>query len=237
MSTESDPAVLEALRNRGVTRVTHFSNSMNLPSILEIGGILSTAALDAQSVAFERTDHERYDGHLGHICCNLEYPNWYYLNQATGKPAVMNYNDWALFLIDPAVAAAEGTLFCPRNAAKLHGAEARTGAAGLELMYAANSYGYQRGPTHHPASPTDVQAEVLIPDFIPVSAVLGIVVPDDEAVRRERERLRQFGLDPDQLEWSTGRGFFTRSTVVRAVQQHQPIALQPWKTGQEGKSE
>lgn len=228
-----DSGVEAEMRLRGVTQVTHFTSSRNLPRIFEAGEIRATKTLESQGAVFERTDAERLDGYLEHICCNLEYPNHYYFARATEKPNAVNYSDWSLFLLDPGVAARVGTLFSPGNAAKNRGGDAREGVEALRRIYEPQVYDWKRAASHRPSSPTDVQAEILVPGPIDLSLVRGIVVPDSETLGREQGRLAQIGHDVSTVPWFVSAGMFERSSVVRAIRQNVDIEIE---TATEGRS-
>lgn len=214
-----DEAVAARITQLGIARVTHFTSSRNLPRILGDGEIMSTSRLEVRGSAFERTDPLRIDGRTDHICCNIEYPNFYYFNRASGRENAVNYSDWSLLLLDPLVAGREGTLFAPGNAAKNSGNDLRPGVDGLDRLYADSVYGRTRSALHWPSSPTDAQAEVLIPESIAVSDVTGIVVPDNGSLLRERGRLRHLGHDPDLFSWHVAPGAFRRDPVLSAIRQ------------------
>lgn len=215
-----DEDVVARIASLGIARVTHFTSSRNLPRILGDGEIMSTRRLEARGSAFERTDPLRIDGRTDHICCNIEYPNFYYFALASGRENAVNYSDWSLLLLDPQIAAKQGTLFAPGNAAKNSGSDLRPGVDGLDRLYAASVYGRPRSRTHRPSSPTDVQAEVLIPKSIAVSDVSGIVVSGDASLARERGRLNQVGRDPDLFSWHVAPGLFRRDAVLSAIRQN-----------------
>ena len=226
--------LMQLIRHQGISRVTHFTNSRNLPRILSAGAILSTDDLVARGLDHAVTDPQRFDGHRGHICCNIEYPNMYYFHQATIRPNHVNFSDWIVLLLEPRVAAGDGVLFSPGNAARGSGRFLASGAEALAAQYAARVNGFARGPRHFPASPTDVQAEVLIPGPIPLSEVRGIVVFDDETLRREFVRLDQLGYQPGGFDWFVAPTMFTKSHVVGAVQSSVPISMRgPFRSGDE----
>jgi len=230
----TDESVASRLTELGVSRITHFTSSRNLPRILGSGQILSTAALRSSNAIFDVTDQERWDGHPELICCNIDYPNFYYFAKATQKENAINYSDWAVLLLDPAVATQDGTLFAPGNAAKNGGADLVAGVVGLDRMYASPVYGWRRASSHRQASPTDVQAEVLIPGPIDNSAVIGIVMPDESSFRREVGRLEQVGQDPHPFNWYVSPGLFRRESIVAAVRNNQAISAEgPCETMQQ----
>jgi len=228
--TEMDEAILQAINTRGVRRLTHFTNTKNLPHILRAGELSSTARLEASSVPFARTDPERLDGRPDFICCNVEFPNMWYFDYATGRENVANYSDWCVFLIDPRVAATPGTLYSPLNAARGRGGLLTEGLEGFERMYRAQGFDrFDRAPRHWLASPTDGQAEVLIRDRIPLSDVLGIVVRDEEALNREVGRLEMIGVPFDGLEWYTSDELFRQYRIRSAVRNGLDVTLTgPW---------
>lgn len=126
----------------------------------------------------------------------------------------MNFRDWAFVVVEPAVAATPGTLFSPCNAASGNGKFLKPGIDGLKLCYerqvsVAQGSTRSRASNHHPAAPTDVQAEVLVPGPIEWTNLREIICPTPEKVRQERARLRQVGIDPDLLPWGSSPALFT----------------------------
>ncbi|WP_426621983.1 DarT ssDNA thymidine ADP-ribosyltransferase family protein [Microbacterium sp. As-52] len=224
MSHAGDIATFVA--TRGITRVTHFTNSRNFPGILQTGEILPTATLIERGISHNITDPERYDGLLSHVCCNVEYPNAYYFSKAARRPNHTNFSDWMLLLIDPSILTAPGVLFAPANAAKLSGTTLADGVTGLSNQYAQSVNGYARQPKHLLACPTDVQAEVLVPNGIPLSLVRAIVVPSAAAVTREFSRLAVLGHDPYVFDWFQSESMFQGPKVRNAVHGLVPLDLQ-----------
>jgi hypothetical protein len=75
---------------------------------------------------------------------------------------------------------------------------------------------------------------VLIPGPIPLSEVHGIVVCDDETLRREFVRLDQLGYQPSGFDWFVAPRMFTKSHIVGAVQSSVPISMRgPFRSGDE----
>lgn len=218
-------SIPDFLAQREVRRVTHFTNSRNLPKIIAAGEISSTAKLRARDASFAETDPERYDGWTSHVCCNIEYPNMYYFDKASTRRNNVNFSDWVVFMIDPRVLDGDGVLFAPGNAAKNSGRDVKDGMTGLAAQYAGTVYGRSRSVRHFPASPTDVQAEVLIPDSISLSVVRGIVVADTASLNREIARLKQIGVDPGKFAWHVSGDMFRKYAVVNAVRASTPIVI------------
>lgn len=214
-------AVLAALP---LARLTHFTPALNLPSIFADGQLRSVKDLSEDVRAcYRATDLQRLDSYPDKVCCSLQYPNGFYFDIARRKPEVVNYPDWVCLLLDKTVAAAEGTLFCPRNAAAAADS-AVPGAAGLNACYAPSVRGQggqtrTRGPRHDPGSPTDIQAEVLVTAPVPLSAIYAIVFPAEAAAVEEYGRLDRFGkLPPDGMQWMISPGMFDKWVITAAVQ-------------------
>lgn len=221
MNGPVDAEAAAALAAQPLARLTHFTPSINLPSIFEDGQLRSVKELGEDVRAcYRSTDLERLDGYPDKICCSLQYPNGFYFHIARGKPATINYPDWVCLLLDKTVAAAVGTRFCPRNAAA---GESIAGAAGLNACYAPNVLGQggrirSRGDRHDPGSPTDVQAEVLVNAPLPVSAIHAIVFPTEAAAQEEYGRLDRFGLlPPAGIRWLVSPGMFDKWAIAAAV--------------------
>lgn len=174
--------VAAALAALPLARLTHFTPALNLPGILADRQLRSVKDLSEDVRACYRvTDLQRLDRYPDKVSCSLQYPNGFYFDIARRKPDVINYPDWVCLLLDKTIAAAEGTLFCPRNAAAA-ACHTVPGAAGLYACYAPSVRGHggqtrTRGPQHDPGSPTDVQAEVLVTAPVPLSAIYAIVFP------------------------------------------------------------
>lgn len=233
MTGPLDPAVAAELADMELARLTHFTPARNLPHILRDGQLRSVADL-AQDVraCYNITDLQRLDGRPDRVCCSFQYPNGFYFAKAQGKAGSVNYPDWVCIILDKMVAATSDTLFCPRNAAASAGSTVRPGVEGLRACYAKTVIGqqvYTRGPNHDPASPTDVQAEILVVAPVPLSAIRAIVFPSDAAAAEEYGRLDRFGLvPPDGVEYVISPGMFDKWAITRAVQNSQNFSETSW---------
>lgn len=182
---------------RGIRRVCHFTPSRKLVQILigDVGVLASQKLAVAERDVFDPTDLLRLDGHPGHVCCSIEYPNaWYFQNARKDQRLFL---DWVVLMFAPNVLLAPDIAFCNRNAAAGRGSNIKKGVAGFLAMYTTQVQGkslYVRGTKHPPAVPTDQQAEVLIPDVIPLSELVAVAVRDREQAARETERLLQVGV-------------------------------------------
>lgn len=195
--------MIDAIRVRAteweIDRLCHFTQSRNLAHIAtDRTGILSTARLEAERRAFNRTDRERFDGFTDHVSCSIQYPNVWYFNAARGKEPL--FQDWVVLLIRPHYLWAPGTKFCPRNAAAGRGEDVAEGLEAFESLYAPRVQGaggrrFRRLPGHPSWLPTDEQAEVLIPDHVDRDDLLGVVVANEKQGWLEAARLAHLGAE------------------------------------------
>ena len=188
-----------AIEKRGIRRLCHFTPSRNLAHIV-IGkkGILATARLErTERDVFNPSDLQRLDGHKDHICCSVEYPNAYFFRRARENEIL--FKDWVVLLLDPTLMLVDGVKFCSRNASAERGRLIKEGMAGFESMYAPTVVGaynkkFVRFQKQSPAVTTDNQAEVLIPDQIPLERIVAVAVRTKDQAVLEIERLRLLGL-------------------------------------------
>lgn len=190
-----DLEIQKECRLRGISRLCHFTPSRNLAHILAGNvGILATAHLEnSERHVFNATDLQRLDGHKNHISCSIEYPNGWYFSRT--RSAEFLFKDWVVLLIMPDYLWLPETLFCFRNASAGYGRYIQGGIAGFRLLYESSVAGagtriIRRSSRHLPACPTDNQAEVLVPDCIKLSNIIGIVVQNEDQARNELCRLR-----------------------------------------------
>ena len=196
----TNTAIRKEVDVRGITRLCHFTPSRNLVHIAtDPRGLLATKhLLSDERAAFNSTDLERMDGQLDHICCSVQYPNAWYFRKARSEDKV--FKDWVVLLIASECLFRNGVKFCPRNAAAGRGRYLGESIDAFRAMFAETVEGagnrrYTRGPNHPGFLPTDEQAEVLIPDNITPSEVLGLAVADASQARREQARFRLLKAD------------------------------------------
>lgn len=185
---------------RKISRLCHFTQSRNLSHIFDnpYNGLLSTRTLRQNKIPYNPSDPSRYDGRDDLICCSIEYPNVYYFDIARQRDKL--FRDWVILLIKPCYLWHQDTFFCPINAARFNGKYIKNGYEGFCSLFSDRSPGnnYQRHQTHLSASPTDIQAEVLIKDPIPLDNITGIVVQSEEQAKKEMIRLKIQGIKLDK---------------------------------------
>lgn len=216
--------ILNALNERGITRLCHFTPARNLGHIAAGRiGILSTASLEAEErAAYNRTDLLRFDGRKTHICCTIQFPNAWYFEKVRGEERL--FTDWVVLLISPHYLADQETLFCPRNAAADHGRHIVRGFDGFISLFSPSVAGARdqvrrRGPQHRANCPTDEQAEILIHDRILLRDVLGVGVASSAQAATERARLRVNGVDPDQFQFVIAPQMFNKYALSDVIRQ------------------
>jgi hypothetical protein len=194
-------SLAEAVTARKVRRLCHFTPSRNLAHILADGeGVLATRRLEEdERKIVNATDLKRIDGHVGHICCSVEYPNAHYFRKA--RVGEVLFKDWVVVMIDPSVILLPGVRFCPCNASTGGGKKIQDGLAGFNAMYAQRVVGgggrsFDRTKTRPVAAPTDMQAEVLIPDRVPIERITAIAVMNEAQAILEIARLRRLSVTP-----------------------------------------
>ena len=157
---------------RGITHLCHFTQSRNLAHILADSlGICSTKTLRNNDMPYNPTDPSRYDGRDDLICCSIEHPNTYYFDRVRNKEPL--FKDWVILYIDPKYLWDKHTHFCPRNAAANSGQHIAQGYGAFAGLFSGEIMGaggmtFTRSQNHLMAAPTDIQAEVLIADPIPL---------------------------------------------------------------------
>jgi hypothetical protein len=211
-----------AVNDRGITRICHFTQSRNLVHIAaHPDGVKSTKALQAdQTACFTATDKVRIDGYTDHICCSVEYPNAWYLARA--EPLEKIFKDWVILFIKPNFLWHPDTRFCARNAAAGGGSHVVSGLEGFESLYAPSILGAYdqsrpRVPKHLACSPTDDQAEVLIKSKIPLADIIGVAVKTERQAKNELARLKLVGVEPGIFQFVIAPVLFDKYKLSRAI--------------------
>ncbi|MCG6497357.1 DarT ssDNA thymidine ADP-ribosyltransferase family protein [Kitasatospora sp. A2-31] len=182
--------IWERAKQRGITRLCHFTKAVGLGHILATGELRGAAELRESRDGFRPTDQQRLDGYLHHINCSIEYPNTWYLDRARAQDP--HFKEWVVLALDPRLLDLSGAGFCPYNAARRGGAGVAQGMAAFEAMFAPEVTGNavrRRGPGHPAWAPTDDQAEVLIPGPVSATAITAVIVQSEEQAELERYRL------------------------------------------------
>ena len=189
-----DSAISQDARNRGVSRLCHFTKVSSLESIMT-GGLKSQTQLRESGLSRVINDEgmQYREGHLDWIRCTVEYPNLWNLDSYISNQS-SETGEWIILLLDPTLLARPNTRFANHNAGTGNGNRILDGVDGFRAMYEAqiplpNAGPQRRGSNHLPSCPTSLQAEVLIQNTIHWDQVLAAVVPDQQSERQVRELL------------------------------------------------
>ncbi|MEI8141005.1 MAG: DarT ssDNA thymidine ADP-ribosyltransferase family protein [bacterium] len=195
---------------RGITRVTHFTPSINLLSIFQQGDLLSRNQL-AGVVAnhpelhlndfIEINDKLRLDKKPDYINLSIEHPN--HLLLARFRQACREWCDsWCVIAVQPRCIFYVDTLFSVGNAASSYakscGISGSVSAfrALFEDRIEASNLNSSRSLTRdnlRPCMPTDVQAEVLVKDRLSTADFIALYFETNEHMQRARGALSLFG--------------------------------------------
>ena len=153
-------------KSRQIHRLCHFTHVSNLNNILK-NGILSS-----RNIPYSQwNDKDRVDGYTEYVCTSVELPNTYCLNNMVQKTGT-NIEDWIIFKINPYIID-DTSLFCPVNAAKERGKYVSDGVEAYESIFLND--GWTRNPNWISSVPSNLQAEVLIKEYIPVNQIEAII--------------------------------------------------------------
>ena len=153
-------------KSRQIHRLCHFTHVSNLNNILK-NGILSS-----RNIPYSQwNDKDRVDGYTEYVCTSVELPNTYCLNNMVQKTGT-NIEDWIIFKINPYIID-DTSLFCPVNAAKERGKYVSDGVEAYESIFLND--GWTRNPHWISSVPSNLQAEVLIKEYIPVNQIEAII--------------------------------------------------------------
>ena len=166
--------------SRGVTRLCHFTKLVCLTHILSSpDGIL--ASQNINSDILNQTDPVRLDGRKDSVCCSVQYPNTWYLEQARKRDQDRIFVDWIVIFIDLDILEKRTIAFSPCNAAKGRGRYILDDINMLDQLYAnVTTVGRRRDSKLLSCCPTDDQAEILIRGNIPSSFFTGFAVSNKE---------------------------------------------------------
>ncbi|MDD3041066.1 DarT ssDNA thymidine ADP-ribosyltransferase family protein [Bacteroides sp.] len=160
-----------AIRERGISWLLHFTRADNLESIMRYG-LLTREQLSTLNIEASVNDNYRYDGCENAICLSIEFPNYkmfYRLRQE--NPSV----EWAVLFIDPIILVDHDCAYCHDNA----GSERvysiplseRRGFQAFERMFAEIPFPTREELDLEEYMPTNPQAEVLVFESISITYI------------------------------------------------------------------
>lgn len=193
---KSDAQLLKnEVAQREITQLIHFTPALNLLSIFEQGAILSRQRLDSTSEItpdlhmedyLEINDERRYDNRLDCINTSIQRPNSYLLRNFRNKTnTAKEHFVWCIISLKPDLIWREGTVFSISNAASTFSKQQgfKEGHEHFSKLFQENlttAKGTFRRTRLDDAYPTDIQAEVLIPDGICVSNIQKVYFENED---------------------------------------------------------
>ena len=221
-----------AVSERQVRSLYHFTTTIGLRYILKHEAILSRSRLQSLCEAegdasnwfediLELMDDNRLDRLIDFVNTSISLPNTYLLNAYVGRHEAP-YLQWCILEIEASELLREGVLFSVSNAAsdsaKRNGIVA--GEAGFEALFAPtvrNKYRvFERGQKL-PHQPTDIQAEALIPNYVPASKIRGVLFGSESCLNATVASFKQLGQEWGDLRFDVNAGAF--STDLSVLQQ------------------
>lgn len=184
--------MLEAINNRNIKYLIHFTSEENIDSIIQ-NGLIPRGLIDLNKCIVN--DEIRLDGYLNYSSFSIGFPNfkmlWKYRNEKNTKYCIIGFN--VNLLLD------KECLFCFTNAASSHilklSINELKGKEAFNKMYEDNVLGYDREELNLPdAWPTDPQAEVLIKGIIEPTYILGINFNDDELTKKYKDKYSHINI-------------------------------------------
>ena len=191
----------EEIERRGIECLIHFTPTINLYSIFEQGKIMSRAKLEGLDIEqfdvldyAQFTDEIRFDDKR-YINLSISGPNTFLFSKFREKTKEDITINWCVIKIDPKHIYDKETKFSVTNAAS--NAAKRIGISSdfekFKMLFAENidiPYGV-RGRTNL-KFPTNVQAEVLVKDFIPVESIISVCFESETDLASAKAALYEF---------------------------------------------
>ena len=169
--------IREIAKERGIEYLVHFTPLIYLSQILNEGLYSRTKLRNEKQGKFLPIDKHRYDKKPSRISLSVTFPNgpMFYMKRKELKKTISE-NEWAVLLIDAKVLWELDCLFMPKNAAKSSTVKSKISASSdfFNQMFS-NSQSIPSNFTQ------DVQAEVMVKDYISPKYINCIVVKNLES--------------------------------------------------------
>ena len=164
--------ILITAKERDIKHCVHFTNVLNLPSILTYG-LLSIADLEEARVNYYYNDNLRLDNLEHSISVSISSPNYKMFYQLRNDNPSDN---WVVLILDSTKILYLDCAFCYTNAANINVssiplAERKTYNAFQTLFAEKQNHATRQEMALSLDEPTDPQAEILVFNPIPVSAI------------------------------------------------------------------
>jgi hypothetical protein len=196
------------IKKRGIECLIHFTPTLNLYSILEQKKVMSRSALESIDIDqydildyVKFTDNIRYDDKR-YINLSISSPNTFLFSKFIKK----TFNDmtikWCVLKINPKHIYDSDTLFAVTNAAS-SAAKNQYGISGdieiFKMLFAKqlklNTFNGTRNISRNnilARYPTDIQAEVLVKNSIPVSSIISVCFQTNNDLAETKSAMCEF---------------------------------------------
>ncbi|KAA3637513.1 MAG: DUF4433 domain-containing protein [Bacteroidetes bacterium] len=189
------------INKRRINYLIHFTPTINLYSILEQGKIMSRAKLEGLDIEqfdvldyAQFTDTVRYDD-KNYINLSISSPNTFLFSKFRERTKNDITINWCVLKIDPKHIYEKGTKFSVTNAAS-NAAKAIGITGDLEKfkMLFADRINIPHGVRGRIKSefPTNIQAEVLVKNNIPVDSIIEVCFESQESLAAAKAALYEF---------------------------------------------
>lgn len=196
------------IEKRGIESLIHFTPTINLFSILENGELMSRAKLENLDIEqfdildyVQFTDDVRYDD-KNYINLSLSAPNTFLFSRFRQKTKNDFTINWCVLKIDPKHIYDSDTLFSVTNAAS-NAAKRQFGISGdlekFKMLFKErlniNTFNGIRTLNRnsiHQKHPTDVQAEILVKDSIPIESIFAVCFESQEKMAEAKAAMSSF---------------------------------------------
>lgn len=199
---------ISEIKERGIEKLIHFTPTRNLYSIFEQKKIMSRLALENLDIyQFDIVDYVQFTDNIrfddpSYINLSISCPNQWLFNKFREQTKNDFTISWCILEIDPKHIYDKQTLFAVTNAAS-NAAKRQFGIDGSlgkfrqlfsnRVTYNA-SYGVRTLTRESvlPKYPTDIQAEVLVKDMIPLESILSVSFETDLDLAQAKAALYTF---------------------------------------------
>lgn len=222
------PKVLAILEDRGIERLTHFTDVRNIDSILE-NGIMSRKTLEEREIPIIGTDRNRADYRnfredtdmRDAICLSVSFPNhrMFYKKRQSEEPdgGEGNERSWCVFLLDPVEVTKKDCLYFSHNAASIRfrNMDRRPDThEDFEGLFSENVLGKNKATIQrtfpreasYAKYATSPQAEIVCLESIPVECIKECIFADEQTRQEMNDKLTAAGITTRVDRWYFGPG-------------------------------
>lgn len=196
------------IENRNIEFLIHFTPTLNLYSILEQEKLMSREILENLDIEqfdildyVKFTDNVRYDD-KSYLNLSLSGPNTFLFSKFRQKTSNDITINWCVLKIDPKYIYENHTLFSITNAAS-NSAKRQFGISGdlqkFKQLFATelniNTFNGVRKLTRGNIAdkyPTDIQAEILIKNSLPLNSIISICFQSEEKLAEAKAAMYEF---------------------------------------------